>query len=302
MKKRSHIILGCCAVFFCAATGFAQKTKTLSIPPGIDTCEYLRGFENAGPNLDSARYHVVYDSLRLYIELCGKKDCRVWEAFNHIDAAVQFMSIDTMRFDRYRIWLDSVLYLYPECPEYFCVAMGSIQRTYQYGKYKNVGGFAIIKYLREHHRECFPSDSASLARENKEYASNVQWMLDHGYDTSKIPSLDSIGLGIVTQHDMHAGVSFPSSGIVPNLLSFTTNPNPFKTETTLEFELNRMAYVTIAVYDVLGRLVWGDGKGTSLEAGTHTIQLDGKNLPHGTLYARISTGFGEVKTVKLIHE
>jgi hypothetical protein len=63
-----------------------------------------------------------------------------------------------------------------------------------------------------------------------------------------------------------------------------------------------MTYTTIAVYDVLGRLVWGDGRGSSLEAGEHSIHLDATNFPSGTLYARIATGFGEVKTVKLVHE
>lgn len=286
---------------FFGCSGYSQgerinpkNTKTLSIPPGIDTCAYLRGFENGGNTEEQNRE--IYDSLRLYVELCGPKDCTVDQAFMPLDAAVQFMSNDTLRFDRYRVWLDSILFLNPSCPEYFCLAMRSVQSTYQYGKYKNVGGFAVVKYLREHHPECW--DSAS----EKSFQKNVRWMLDHGYDTSKIPPLDSIGLGIVTQYDMHAGVSFPGSGIVLNLLSFTTNPNPFKTETTLEFTLNRMAYINLAVYDELGRLVWGNGKGSSLEAGTHTIHLDGRSLPSGTLYARISTGFGEVKTVKLIHE
>jgi hypothetical protein len=86
------------------------------------------------------------------------------------------------------------------------------------------------------------------------------------------------------------------------LNSLTTSPNPFTAKITLKFTLNRMAYTTIAIYDELGRLVWGDGRGSSLEAGLHTVHIDGKDLPHGTLYARISTGFGEVKTVKLVHE
>ena len=34
----------------------------------------------------------------------------------------------------------------------------------------------------------------------------------------------------------------------------------------------------------------------------HRVYLDGNSLPSGTLYGRISTGFGEVKTVKLVHE
>ena len=89
---------------------------------------------------------------------------------------------------------------------------------------------------------------------------------------------------------------------MPYLASFTSSPNPFVKATTLEFTLNRMTYITVSVYDELGRLVWGDGRGSSLEAGTHDIQIDGSKLPSGTLYARIATGFGEVKTVKLVHE
>jgi hypothetical protein len=63
-----------------------------------------------------------------------------------------------------------------------------------------------------------------------------------------------------------------------------------------------MAYIQLAIYDVIGRLVWGDGRGSSLEAGEHTVHIDGTKLLSGTLYARISTGFGEVRTVKLVHE
>jgi hypothetical protein len=89
--------------------------------------------------------------------------------------------------------------------------------------------------------------------------------------------------------------------ITGNYLSAQIFPNPFIKETTLEFTLNRMSYVSLAVYDELGRLVWAY-PGSSLEAGMHQVHLDGSILPGGTLYARIATGFGEVKTVKLVHD
>jgi len=85
------------------------------------------------------------------------------------------------------------------------------------------------------------------------------------------------------------------------LNSFTSSPNPFTISTKLNFVLNRMTYVTIEVYDLLGNKVFGN-TGKSYEAGSYEINLDGSTLPTGTLYARISTGFGEVKTVKLVHE
>ena len=63
-----------------------------------------------------------------------------------------------------------------------------------------------------------------------------------------------------------------------------------------------MAYITVEVFDPLGRKVWGDDHGYSLDKGTHTIHLDGAKLSSGTYYARISTGFGEVMTVKLVKQ
>ena len=96
----------------------------------------------------------------------------------------------------------------------------------------------------------------------------------------------------------HTSVSEKSNSF---LNSFTSSPNPFTSETKLNFTLNRMTYVTIEVYDLLGNKVFGNA-GRSYEAGSYEINLDGSTIPTGTFYARISTGFGEVKTVKLVHE
>ena len=114
-----------------------------------------------------------------------------------------------------------------------------------------------------------------------------------------IPTLDQLGLGFLLTHQ---AVS-PSTALPTiYLASFTSTPNPFKAETTLSFELNRMAYVTVEVFDPLGRKVWGDDHGYSLDKGLHLVHLEAAKLSSGSYYARISTGFGEVKTVKIIKE
>src|SRR6185369_6348275 len=99
------------------------------------------------------------------------------------------------------------------------------------------------------------------------------------------------------------GIFSPSSQLsVLSLISFASAPNPYANDVTLNLKLSRVSYTTVAIYDNLGRLIWEDGSGSSLEAGEHAIHIDGRNFPSGTLYARISTGFGEVKTLKLVHE
>ncbi len=318
-----RLIAGCCAVFFCAASVFSETSvrdllswrdssgdfscsgysgsqkigsrgeSPLSVPLWTDTCVHLKTWAAAKPsNEEEAK--MQYDTLRTYIEHCAVSDSTSWQVFNTITAAVQFLSNDTSRFDQYRAWLISVLYLNTLEPEYFCTCMNAIEHTFQYGNYKATGTFAVEKYIRYYHPECWGGSA------EKHYQTDSISLVRAGYDLEHLPSLDSLGLGFLLGHNL-AG---PSPILFPSqyLASFTLHPNPFKNETTLDFTLNRMAYTTIAVYDDLGRLVWGDGKGSSLEAGTHTIQIDGSKLPSGTLYARISTGFGEVKTVKLIHE
>ena len=260
----------------------------------LDSCAQLKNWEYVHPqDGDYQTAKEQYDTLRMYIEKCAASDDQSFHAFLHIDGAVQLSSNDTNRFAIYRNWLISVLYLNKTNPEYFCVCMGSIAGTYQMGKYKPLGYLAVLNYLRQNHHECWGAGDSS------EYAKDSIYDAQNGYDVKHLPSLDSMGLGFL----LKAGIPSPSSPFPSQyLVSFTSSPNPFIEETTLQFTLNRMTYTTIAVYDELGRLVWGDGRGLSLEAGMHQVHLDGKNLPSGTLYARISTGFGEVKTVKLVHE
>jgi hypothetical protein len=232
--------------------------------------------------------------LRTYISICAARDNQSYNVFAHLDDAVQLISNDTNRYEEYRKWLLSVLYFAPQFPNYYCACLGSIAGTFKYGKYHPLGYLAVMRFIERH-------TSCGDGSYNAEYAKDSAELAYSGYNTadSNLPSLDSLGLGLLLHLN---AVQSPTTLSNIFLLSKTSNPNPFTKETTLKFTLNRMAYTTIAIYDELGRLVWGDGRGSSLEAGWHTVHIDGKDLPHGTLYARISTGFGEVKTVKLVHE
>jgi hypothetical protein len=261
-------------------------------PNDYDTCAQLFKWKyyHAAPD-DSLGARKQFDSLKIYVERCAASDSQSFRVFNGLDGAVGTYTRDTMRYINYRTWLLSVLYLNP-MSEYYCNCLSSIAGTFRFGKYNSTASaLAVLDFIR-HIKECW---NAGL---DKEYSKDSLDLHMSTTDTS-IPTLEQLDLGILRIHGaVGAGKSISSI----YLGSCISSPNPFLKETTLEFKLNRMAYTTIAVYDLLGRLVWGDGRGSSLEAGKHVIYFDGKDLPHGTLYARISTGFGEVKTVKLIHE
>jgi hypothetical protein len=254
-----------------------------------DTCAHLKQWVAIHPQ-DEPTAKLQYDTLRLYIEHCAVSDPVSWYFFGNINGAVQFMSADTNRFEAYRMWLISVLYLNTIQEEYFCACMGSIASTFQFGKNAYLGRLTVMNYLRTAHPECWGPGL------DKEYANDSAYDVNAGFDVSHLPPLDSIGLGFL----LKSNTPSPTTVGGNYLASFTSSPNPFKNETHLRFHLNRMAYTTIGIYDVLGHQVWGDGKGHSYEAGDHEIAVEGASLPEGSLYARIETGFGEVRTVKLI--
>ncbi len=71
-------------------------------------------------------------------------------------------------------------------------------------------------------------------------------------------------------------------------------PNPFNPSTTISFQLNRSADVSIAVYDVHGRLVQQLAAG-SFDAGIHQVTWNGTNaqgelVAGGTYFCKLSAG------------
>lgn len=75
-------------------------------------------------------------------------------------------------------------------------------------------------------------------------------------------------------------------------------PNPFNASTRITFDLPEAGLVTLKVYDVLGRKVATLIEGVR-EAGYHSSQFDGLNLPSGIYFCRLETG-GIVKAKKMV--
>lgn len=99
--------------------------------------------------------------------------------------------------------------------------------------------------------------------------------------------------GIVT------GVESESSNNSPNKFALDQNyPNPFNPSTTIKYSIPKMSFVTIKIYDVLGREVQtliNEQK----SAGNYSAVFNANNFPSGIYFYRIQAG-DFVQTKKMV--
>ncbi len=118
-------------------------------------------------------------------------------------------------------------------------------------------------------------------------------------EDTTLPTREQLGMEILRGPPADVKSIAPSpTGIGP----LTASENPFKKETTVSFEMGEYAYVSFQVFDLLGKIVQGDYKGSVIGPGEHSFIVDGSNLPSGTYYARITSPIGETRMIKLVKE
>ncbi|MEJ2616292.1 MAG: T9SS type A sorting domain-containing protein, partial [Ignavibacteriaceae bacterium] len=113
----------------------------------------------------------------------------------------------------------------------------------------------------------------------------------------------------------HAGVSdafavkFNYSNIVdveidlglPTEFELSQNyPNPFNPTTTIKYSIPKTSYVTLKVYDILGKEV-ATLLNKDKSAGNYQVKFNASNLPSGVYFYRIKAGsFNQVRKMLLI--
>ncbi len=75
-------------------------------------------------------------------------------------------------------------------------------------------------------------------------------------------------------------------------------PNPFQAATTISFTLNRADFVTLDIYDLLGRKV-DTLVADQLTSGTHSAIWEANDLPDGLYVGQLRSG-AHVRTIKLV--
>jgi hypothetical protein len=88
---------------------------------------------------------------------------------------------------------------------------------------------------------------------------------------------------------------------MPDVFYLSQNyPNPFNPVTVIKYQIPEVSFVSLKVYDVLGReisILINDEK----SAGSYTVELDGSKLTSGIYFYRLIAGdFIETKSMMLM--
>lgn len=104
---------------------------------------------------------------------------------------------------------------------------------------------------------------------------------------TKAGTIDTVN---VTLSPVSTNASPESSPSIPTSLSLSQNyPNPFNPSTRINYGIPRSGFVTLYVYDVLGRNVAEVVNGYQ-EAGNHEVSLTTDGLPSGIYFYRLTSG------------
>jgi hypothetical protein len=92
-----------------------------------------------------------------------------------------------------------------------------------------------------------------------------------------------------------------SEGELPDMYTLKQNyPNPFNPSTTITFSIGTYSYISLRVYDVLGREV-ATIVSEKLPAGNYSRQWNAAKMPSGIYFYRLQAGsFTETKKLVLL--
>ena len=94
---------------------------------------------------------------------------------------------------------------------------------------------------------------------------------------------------------------YSNSGNIPHNFSLSQNyPNPFNPTTHLKFGIGDLGFVSLKVYDLLGKEV-ATLVNEKLSPGSYSVEFDGSNLSSGMYFYKLtSNGFSEVKKMTFL--
>ena len=126
---------------------------------------------------------------------------------------------------------------------------------------------------------------------NKSLGGVIIWALGQDNLGNSQPLLETAGreLGIITSVDENPLVWNQNPKVARGFELLQNYPNPFNPSTTISYQLSANSFVTLKVFDVLGREV-ETLVNQRQNAGSYTVTFDASKLPSGVYFYRLTTG------------
>jgi Secretion system C-terminal sorting domain len=105
-------------------------------------------------------------------------------------------------------------------------------------------------------------------------------------------------IGALNWFDMTVGIKDYVNSAPGSFQLYQNYPNPFNPTTKIAYNIPSNSFVTLKVYDILGRVV-ATLVNTEQQAGIHELNFDASNLSSGIYFYKIETG-SFVKTNKML--
>lgn len=111
---------------------------------------------------------------------------------------------------------------------------------------------------------------------------------------------DKINTNIQKNSFVREGKNNPINTVPSEFFLESNYPNPFNPVTTIKYGVPEKSYVTLRIYDMLGRLIKVLQSGEQL-AGSYTVNFDGAQYASGIYFYELRAGnYFEVRKMNLI--
>jgi photosystem II stability/assembly factor-like uncharacterized protein len=96
---------------------------------------------------------------------------------------------------------------------------------------------------------------------------------------------------------IYVGIIHNNNQVPKDYKLYQNYPNPFNTQSVIRFSLVKKAYVTLKIYDVLGKekILWQSDN--ILQSGTHELKLEAKDLSSGVYFYQLSVSNEQLSIV-----
>lgn len=131
---------------------------------------------------------------------------------------------------------------------------------------------------------------------------NKEVLLNMIHDTSDNMGMNSLAehklkvISMVSGKDLNSFKTHAESNPVEFKL-YQNYPNPFNPQTTIKYDIPKEGFVSIVLYDILGKVIYSNS--VYRKAGSYKYTFDGSNLASGLYFYKITAG-SYVQTKKMV--